>query len=262
VRRGLHLDDWRERVLAFATGPLLCVWEPAFRIADPERFTLRLWPATPTEWRNPCHQHTAFACYNYARWRLMLAAAEVRGPLGLRACNELMHWADVALRIRDQLVGAHYGLTFAAARRSCPLSPDDAAADCAVALIWTVDRYDRGRGWQFSTYAMTAIIRLLNRRWRVNARHPQPMQLDPRGMAAPPVSGGSAHDADAVAAACAEVLDARERSIIRQRFGLDGAQAVTLGAIAERLRLSREGVRQIEGKALEKLRLRLGISIL
>lgn len=49
-------------------------------------------------------------------------------------------------------------------------------------------------------------------------------------------------------------LDARERRIIQLRFGLDGGEAQTLQEIGESLGLSRERVRQIETRALEKMR--------
>lgn len=48
-------------------------------------------------------------------------------------------------------------------------------------------------------------------------------------------------------------LDARERHVLTRRFGLDGEPEESLRVIGERLGLSREGVRQIEQKALGKL---------
>ena len=50
------------------------------------------------------------------------------------------------------------------------------------------------------------------------------------------------------------VLDDRERRIMRLRFGLGGEEPSTLKAIAERLELTPERVRQIEARALRKLR--------
>jgi len=46
----------------------------------------------------------------------------------------------------------------------------------------------------------------------------------------------------------------RERNILRWRFGLKGEREHTLEEIGNRLRLSRERVRQLEARALEKLR--------
>ncbi len=49
-------------------------------------------------------------------------------------------------------------------------------------------------------------------------------------------------------------LDDRERSILTWRFGLDGGDEHTLQEIGERLGLSRERARQLESRALAKLR--------
>lgn len=59
------------------------------------------------------------------------------------------------------------------------------------------------------------------------------------------------------AADLAEILDAlseNERTVLRLRFGLDGAEPMTLEAIGQRLGLTRERVRQIEVAGLKKLR--------
>jgi RNA polymerase primary sigma factor len=49
-------------------------------------------------------------------------------------------------------------------------------------------------------------------------------------------------------------LTPREQYILRTRFGLDDGQPHTLEEIGQALRLTRERVRQIEARALEKLR--------
>lgn len=49
------------------------------------------------------------------------------------------------------------------------------------------------------------------------------------------------------------LLDPRERYVLTRRFGLDGEPEQALRVIGERLGLSREGVRQIQQKALAKL---------
>ena len=49
-------------------------------------------------------------------------------------------------------------------------------------------------------------------------------------------------------------LSPREEAIVRMRFGIGREAARTLEQIGQRLRLSRERVRQIEGLALEKIK--------
>lgn len=49
-------------------------------------------------------------------------------------------------------------------------------------------------------------------------------------------------------------LDARERAIVTMRFGLGGRAAMTLKEIGNRLGVTREWVRRIEARSLEKLR--------
>jgi RNA polymerase primary sigma factor len=51
-----------------------------------------------------------------------------------------------------------------------------------------------------------------------------------------------------------EELPARYAQIVRMRYGLDGDRPHTLEAIAQKLCLSRERVRQIEREALSRLR--------
>jgi RNA polymerase nonessential primary-like sigma factor len=49
-------------------------------------------------------------------------------------------------------------------------------------------------------------------------------------------------------------LKPRDREVIQARFGLAGGVTVTLGQLARRLNLACEGVRQIQSRALRRLR--------
>lgn len=54
-----------------------------------------------------------------------------------------------------------------------------------------------------------------------------------------------------------EAIDQREANILRLRFGIGSEEPKTLKEIGERINLTRERVRQIEGEALRKLRVQL-----
>ena len=49
-------------------------------------------------------------------------------------------------------------------------------------------------------------------------------------------------------------LDDREREVIRLRFGLDGGEPRTLEEVGVHFGLTRERIRQIEARAMDKLR--------
>ena len=54
--------------------------------------------------------------------------------------------------------------------------------------------------------------------------------------------------------AALEHLDERERQVIVLRYGFDRGEPRTLEEVGERFNLTRERIRQIEGRALGKLR--------
>ena len=51
-----------------------------------------------------------------------------------------------------------------------------------------------------------------------------------------------------------ETLTEREQKVLRLRFGLDDGEAKTLEEVGKKFNVTRERIRQIEAKALRKLR--------
>lgn len=101
----------------------------------------------------------------------------------------------------------------------------------------------------------------------VMARQPASLGLESEGglTRAADLSAPSPEEEAARALLPAEVgrlllmLDAREQAILRLRFGLDGHRPHTLPEVAQRYGLTPERIRQIEARALTKLRQRSGI---
>jgi len=74
----------------------------------------------------------------------------------------------------------------------------------------------------------------------------------------PPTDGEAVrHDFEKQMHAVLDELAPKEREVLRLRFGFENDEPLTLREIGVRLHYSRERVRQIEGKALEKCRMKL-----
>ena len=163
------------------------------------------------------------------------------------------------------------------------LPREDLEAEGTLGLFDAALRFDRSRGVQFATYASWAVRRRIQTfvlRYGRIVRRPES-----RGVASPrapddvslddPLGRDPAHTwkdvladersveplrallrdegADFVATATTS-LPATWRFVIEERYGLRGGPPRTLAWIGDRLDVSRERVRQIELKALARLR--------
>lgn len=139
---------------------------------------------------------------------------------------------------------------------------EDLVAEGSLGLLESVRRFDPARGVRFVTYAT----------WWVRKHVLAALDAQGRARAAAPVLDGLAdprapHPARALieretsarmARAMASLTD-QERRVLDHRFGLGGEPPLTLRETGERMRVSRERVRQIERRAVDTLRRRLGL---
>ena len=162
---------------------------------------------------------------------------------------------------------------------------EDLEAEGRLGLFEAALRFDPSHGAQFLTYAsfwsrrrMQAFVaRQARVVRRPNSRTGRPRDRDDVSLDQP-VSAGSAlnwadllvdqktpraldamvgaEDAVLITVAARE-LPPQWRTIIVRRFGLDGGPVMTLAAVGASLGLSRERVRQIEQKAMARMRARL-----
>jgi RNA polymerase sigma factor (sigma-70 family) len=193
------------------------------------------------------------------------------------------------MSVDDAWAAVQTGLNFVAwlARdfRYTGVAREDLEAEGRLGLFEAALRFDPSHGAQFLTYAsfwsrrrMQAFVarhaRVVRRpQSRTKPSHDrddvsldQPVRpgstlswadllVDPKA-SRPLDSMVGAEDAALVTVAARE-LPPQWRTIIVRRFGLDGGPAMTLAAVGDALGLSRERVRQIEQKAMARLRARL-----
>ncbi|MBX3443591.1 MAG: sigma-70 family RNA polymerase sigma factor [Planctomyces sp.] len=143
---------------------------------------------------------------------------------------------------------------------------DDFRSEGHAILLYSIDMFDVDRGFRFSTYATHAVQRHLYRQLQRRSRRLQRETSTPADVLADSVPAADVDEglpevdpqlARRMLAMMHEHLEPRELSILRSRFGLGGGPGQPLRAVAHQLGLSKERVRQLQNRALEKLRVLL-----
>lgn len=172
---------------------------------------------------------------------------------------------DQAQTDRDRIVRANLRLVISIARKFADNrhSFDDLLSEGIASLLRAAEKFDYDRGFRFSTYATQAVRRTLCRYIQTTSRD--------QTRFAPAESGllENAPDLERQGALSEErwellrgamhkllgKLDPRERAIIRARFGLGQTEPVqTLQSLADEMGICKERVRQLELRAIAKLR--------
>lgn len=176
--------------------------------------------------------------------------------------SERAAWMRLWAEIRTALVKRNLGLVFLGVRRvSAPgLDRDDFFGEGMLALVRAVDRFDPWRGVRFSTYAYNSIIRALA---RIRGRADQYRRLFPVPFEAtvekpehPDWSSALYVDRlrHVLQHNLGELTD-REAKVLQLRFPIDEDEPrLTLEQIGADCGLSKERIRQIQNRALRKLR--------
>ncbi len=169
-----------------------------------------------------------------------------------------------AQAIKDQLINANMRLVVSIAKRHTLPSDNffERLSDGNLSLIRAVEKFDFGRGNKFSTYASWAIMKNYarsipgerNRRDRYVTGQDDLFEAAPDTRIDEREYLASAEQATHKVNRLLEYLDPRERQIIRLRAGLDSSKGMTLEKIGEQLGITKERVRQLNIRAMKKLR--------
>ena len=197
--------------------------------------------------------------------------------------RRIQHDRDRAAVARLVECNLRFVVSFAKRYRGHGVAFLDLIHEGNLGLIEAAHRFDPGRNVRFITYAVwwirEAMMHLLAEQTRAFSFPPKLFaqlggRADDLSLSGPAAAGGVRaldelitddritpaeealiHQSDlAELEAALTDLDRREREVVRLRFGLEDDEPRTLQEIGDRLRLSRERVRQIEVRATEKLR--------
>jgi len=216
-------------------------------------------------------ERLAFRRFNYARYRAyLILQRHHRRRLSLSGSRDLVFWQRRALVARSAIVQANLPLVLAMAKRTKLNGIDfnELISEGNMALLRSVAKCDCSRGFKFSTYACRAILksfsRVAMRTTRYRGRFPA--EFDPTLEKSDFLETKREYEHGA----CMEEL----RSILRQnsaglsdiewkvitsRFALNATgdeppSPKTLEEVGAMIGVTKERVRQIQNKALHKLR--------
>ncbi|UCC30494.1 MAG: sigma-70 family RNA polymerase sigma factor [Phycisphaerales bacterium] len=189
--------------------------------------------------------------------------------LAMRPCRgkpasaaDRMAWSSRWSLIRNYIVEQNVGLAYTmAARFRCDeVEWDDLRSEALFALVRAVGGFDLQCGVRFSTYACNAIIHALIRaakqasqyRARVRAEYDS---LFERPAPADPWSELFVDRLNLALEENRANLTNREATVLSRRFPRDGNLKLSLAEVGKEIKLSKEGTRRVQEKALGKLRL-------
>ncbi len=172
---------------------------------------------------------------------------------------------EQAQKIKDQLINCNMRLVVSIAKRHAGQTDNffELLSDGNVSLLRAVEKFDYSRGNKFSTYASWAIMKNFarsipeekHRRERYVTGHEELFEAAPDTRTDEHEIVASAEQASYKVNRLLESLDPREREIIRMRAGLDsGSEGMTLEKIGEKLGITKERVRQLNVRAMKKMR--------
>ena len=199
------------------------------------------------------------------RKRLVLPSGQINtNRMRTHDLEQIEELLDQAQSVKDQLISCNMRLVVSIAKRHAAQTDNffELLSDGNVSLIRAVEKFDYSRGNKFSTYASWAIMKNYarsipeekHRRERYVTGHEDIFDAAPDTRTDEQECLASAEQASHKVNRLLEYLDPRERQIIRMRAGLDNAEGMTLEKIGEQLGITKERVRQLNVRAMKKLR--------
>ena len=218
-------------------------------------------------------ERALFLQFNFCRYRVARLKGHIQdGPLAPEQAYELLRWDRKAKAFREQIAQTNLALVLAMAKRTRMRDLDfsDLVSEGNMALLRAADKFDVARGFKFSTYACRAILKAFSRMGVKLSKYRQlfPTDFDPKLEKSDFLERKRAHHEDDCVDELRRIIgDNRadltdiEQSVIEHRFSLGReparrrhGQPLTLEQVGKIIGVTKERVRQIQNKALEKIR--------
>jgi RNA polymerase sigma factor (sigma-70 family) len=217
---------------------------------------------------SPAKERALFLKFNFHKYQFVQARRRLEPQFARnRDIEQMERYLRDATDTKNAIVRANLRLVVSIARKHLrpSLSLMELVSDGNVTLMRAAESFDVHKGNRFSTYATLALMKGF-------ARSVPTMLAAQRGSGASDARDDMfANLADARMTGAAERvlqrdelrqmlgrLDDREREVLSAHYGLnDSSDPATYEQVGERMGISKQRVRQIEQKALEKLRARL-----
>jgi RNA polymerase sigma factor (sigma-70 family) len=208
----------------------------------------------------PAKERALFLKFNFHKYQFVQARRRL-DPQFARAkdLNVLEGHLRRATETKNAIVRANLRLVVSVARKhvrsNVPLM--ELVSDGNMTLLRAVESFDVHKGNRFSTYATLALMKGFARTvplLQSRSKHAKVETL------AVDVADASSERSKEIVTQRDEVrqllrrLDARERAVVEAHFGLGQSEAMTYDALATQMGLSKQRIRQIEQRAIEKLR--------
>jgi RNA polymerase sigma factor (sigma-70 family) len=179
----------------------------------------------------------------------------------LKEIEELLARANA---VKERLVKANMRLVVTIAKRHSGQTDNffELVSDGNMSLLRAVEKFDFGRGFKFSTYASWAIMKNFARsipdekvqKERFVTGHEEVFEIAPDNRTDENEIVASQERASHSVNRLLAYLEPREREIIRLRAGLDDARGLTLEEIGQRFGITKERVRQLNARAMKRLK--------
>jgi len=207
-----------------------------------------------------------FRKLNYLKYKAekLRSTLDVKNPKN-SVMDQIEQYYESAVETKNQIVRANLRLVVSIAKRHVGQNENffELVSDGNMSLLRAVEKFDFARGNKFSTYASWAIMKNFARtipnefrqRDRYRTSHDELFAATEEYRSDWYEQESAQAEREAQIGKILRRLDDREKRIIMHRFGLDHSQEPqTLKEVGAELGVTKERVRQIEARALNKLR--------